>query len=99
MHNMGIYSKNQEMLCYLWSEYDGDKKTDVILSLMWEHYSKLPEGIRVVVDWTDNCAYQNKSWQLFFMCAYLMCVKGYEIHDITYREKTKIIFADISFMT
>jgi hypothetical protein len=42
VNNFGIYCyNNATMNCYLWSEYDGQKTADEIISTLWVYFQKI----------------------------------------------------------
>ena len=67
LHNMGIYCCNtKEMRCLLWSEYDGDKRQDDVISALWNYYKPQLSPNQHLISWSDNCVSQNTARRILF---------------------------------
>lgn len=58
--------------CMLWSQYDGQKKSQDICSALWGLYQDIQDPCAHLIAWSDNCVAQNTSWMLLFFHAFLV---------------------------
>jgi hypothetical protein len=88
VHNMGIYvAEQKKMLVYLWSEYEAKRGSSEMASVFWEFVQRIPEGIRELVHWSDNCTSQNKHWNYFFEMCYLVLLGKLDRIELRFLKK------------
>lgn len=88
-YHMGIYTgETSSMTSALWSEYEGTRQVDEMLSSV-HHFieTKVPDNVQHLVHWSDNCTSQNKCWNLLFFCAWEVARKRFESVELRFLVK------------
>jgi hypothetical protein len=80
VNNFGIYCCNDaKMNCYLWSEYDGQKTADEIISTLWIYLQKNQPIIqKKFIIWENNCCAQNTCWKTLKWNCWLLDIGSFK---------------------
>ena len=71
VYNFTLYeSPGARGVCYLWSEVDGHRGSDEIGSCLLSYLQSLPEHVKKIDFFSDNCRGQNKNIQIAAVCLY-----------------------------
>jgi hypothetical protein len=74
LHNFGIFNCNDSSMdCFLWSEYDGKKTADEIITATYIYLKQyLTPKHQILKLWSDNCVSQNCCWKILYFYASLL---------------------------
>lgn len=61
-HNFTIYDmKTRDVLCYFWTESEGDLTSNSFASCVFDYISEIDETVKTLIIYSDGCTYQNRN--------------------------------------